>query len=1265
MKSLFFKCLCALALLGVPFTEGVAQCACTDCRCADSLELVRLYNATNGAGWTVRNENGTTSPWVLSQPMTTWYGVNLTNGRVTNIFLSSIQLIGTIPNFNLPNLRQLSLSNNQLSGSIPNFNLPNLQELYLNNNQLSGTIPNFNLPNLQPLDLSRNQLSGTIPNFNLPNLTILFLGRNQLSGSIPNFNLPNLALLNLSDNQLSGSIPNFNLPNLRTLSFSNNQLSGTIPNFNLPNLLSLSLYSNQLSGTIPNFNLPNLIGFNLGINQLSGTIPDFNLPNLQELFLYDNQLSGTIPNFNLPNLRYVYLFKNQLSGTIPNFSLPNLQDLYLAYNQLSGTIPNFNLPNLQKLRVSHNQLSSTIPNFNLPNLRWLFLNNNQLNGTIPNFNLPNLVWLWLYNNQLSGSIPNFTLPNLYDLHLYNNQLSGAIPNFNLPNLEELWVSHNQLSGTIPNFQNLTKLTEIYLNNNKLSGCFPSEWQRFCRLRYNSNLNNFIDSSYNITGNPQLAWQGDFQPFCNNEPQIGASCNDSLSTTINDKIQADCTCRGIDTTDCRYKDSLALAALYRATNMQNLPPQYKWNLNQPMTTWYGVTLNANGCVQCLDLDGGAVDCDILNPNPTGIGLTGNLPDSIRLLTNLERLTVQGNTGLGGVLPPNFGSLVNLKHFYAYNCRFTAPFPASFWALPNIESIDLNDNPLNIPFPSEFGSFRKLKELHLCSTGLTGSIPQSLGTLDSLGNLDICDNQLTGSVPTNLTTRSKFQVFQIEKNKLDVLPDFSRLTFGQFFPLWTNFFSIQNNRFTFEDIVPNMPIINRIASTYARQDSVFVDTTIRQAQNTPLSIDLKFDAAMSQNVYRWNKNGSFWRTVNSSNKLIFNSLQPTDAGVYDVQVTNPNAPLLTLQSRKITIVVLPPLCTSTRTTRRDSFCNGATYTFPDNSTATTIGNFTKIATNPNGCADTTIYTLSFIKSLKTNKLDSFCNGSTYTFPDNSTTATAGNFTKILRGANGCFDTTIYNLTFRQSLKTTKRDSFCNGSTYTFPDNSTTTTAGNFTKILRGANGCFDTTIYNLTTRQSLKINRLDSFCNGSVYVFPDNSTTQIAGNFTKILRGSSGCFDTVNFVLSYRTARQRTLSPVFCDSFRLPSGRFVKQAGTYRDSINCDSNFLVKLSLDPNCIKNKVAGSNCETIETALTLGNRDGKNDVLDLPQVVDLERFPQNSIEIFNRWGQKVYTVSPYRRDWSGENQRGGELPNGDYFFVVRVNISDRKCYVGTVHIFR
>lgn len=60
-------------------------------------------------------------------------------------------------------------------------------------------------------------------------------------------------------------------------------------------------------------------------------------------------------------------------------------------------------------------------------------------------------------------------------------------------------------------------------------------------------------------------------------------------------------------------------------------------------------------------------------------------------------------------------------------------------------------------------------------------------------------------------------------------------------------------------------------------------------------------------------------------------------------------------------------------------------------------------------------------------------------------------------------------------------------------------------------------------------------------------------------------------------------------------------------------------------------------------NNDGINDEL----VIDnLDRIPDHKINIFNRWGNLVFSGTNYQSDWDGR-WNGEDLPDGTYFYVV------------------
>jgi gliding motility-associated-like protein len=73
---------------------------------------------------------------------------------------------------------------------------------------------------------------------------------------------------------------------------------------------------------------------------------------------------------------------------------------------------------------------------------------------------------------------------------------------------------------------------------------------------------------------------------------------------------------------------------------------------------------------------------------------------------------------------------------------------------------------------------------------------------------------------------------------------------------------------------------------------------------------------------------------------------------------------------------------------------------------------------------------------------------------------------------------------------------------------------------------------------------------------------------------------------------------------------------------------------------VAGSTSCTIQKGIS-ANNDGLNDFFDL------EGFNVSRLEIFNRYGTKVYERRNYVNEWKGQSDKGDELPDGTYYYVI------------------
>ena len=66
--------------------------------------------------------------------------------------------------------------------------------------------------------------------------------------------------------------------------------------------------------------------------------------------------------------------------------------------------------------------------------------------------------------------------------------------------------------------------------------------------------------------------------------------------------------------------------------------------------------------------------------------------------------------------------------------------------------------------------------------------------------------------------------------------------------------------------------------------------------------------------------------------------------------------------------------------------------------------------------------------------------------------------------------------------------------------------------------------------------------------------------------------------------------------------------------------------------------------------------------IENIEKYPNNYLQVFNRWGNEVYRSKSYKNDWHGTNG-DRNLPDGTYFYLLK--IAGRNMYSGFVQIQR
>ena len=207
---------------------------------------------------------------------------------------------------------------------------------------------------------------------------------------------------------------------------------------------------------------------------------------------------------------------------------------------------------------------------------------------------------------------------------------------------------------------------------------------------------------------------------------------------------------------------ALVALYNATDGPNWSRRDNWLTDQPLSTWYGVSTDANGNVTWL----------FLGSN----NLSGSIPD-LSALTSLRKLDLLVNDLSGSI--PDLSALTNLSELRLENNQFSGPIPDPS-ALTNLTYLHLGSNRLTGSIP-DLSALTKLSYLDLGGNQLSGSIPD-LSALTSLVSLFLHNNELSGAIPS-LSALTRLEQMNLGNNKLSgQIPSLRTLTELRELSIW---------------------------------------------------------------------------------------------------------------------------------------------------------------------------------------------------------------------------------------------------------------------------------------------------------------------------------------------------------------------------------------------------------------------------------------------------------------------------------------------------
>lgn len=800
--------------------------------------LVATYNALNGLNW-VNNTN-----WLdTTKPLSSWYGITETNGRVTGI----------------------ELPNNNLTGVVSHIvdGLSELQRLNFRSNSITGTITEDlgNLTKLTFLDLAYNFLSGNIPIqlANLQALNWLDLANNQLSGNVPNAltSLPNLTRLGLSTNNFSGTLPDFTNQNLFVFTFDNNYFQfGDFENefTSYQNNVTQLIYTPQKTiGEYTEFSAE--IGSTQTLNtNVSGSQNTYNWYRVNA----DGSDGGFLTN------------SSELNITINN---TDDYKWFYYYNANSTLVPGLeiwsNYFKISEVPTSSPDYNALVALYNSTNGDNWNNNTNWLDTTKP---LSSWYGIQIKDNRVTT------------LSLSRNNLIGTIPTSleTLSHLEEIDVSRNNINGELPDFGQLNNINKLLVFNNDFSFLdletnYTSN-KSIAEFNYqNQNLkdsaiiidgvigNNYSLSITEVLGtNVQYQWYKKRKSYYTNTDDVIVDAN-SKDYTINTLTESDMDLYTCKVTSASIPDLIierntinikgeisqlqkdALIAIYNSTNGDNWTNNTNWLSNEPISTWYGVTTNGN---------------KITELNFENNNLTGTLPTEIGNLTGLEWLSFYLGNNISGPLPESIGNLTELR------------------------LLSFEDNNFTGEIPNSYSNLTKLSGFWLWNNKLSGNVPEFLTTFNNLVFLDISFNQFSGTLP-DFTTLPNLNWLNISSNYFnpnDFIQQFEAYKNLQY--SWNNF-SYYSPQYTMDEAEEvSTSIGNSITLT-------ITDTPSTSKSNTSKSI-------YAANTYQWFKDNILISGATASSYTI-NNAQISDSGIYHCEITNPDIPDLTIKRQPITLNV----------------------------------------------------------------------------------------------------------------------------------------------------------------------------------------------------------------------------------------------------------------------------------------------------------------------------------------------------------------------------
>ena len=145
------------------------------------------------------------------------------------------------------------------------------------------------------------------------------------------------------------------------------------------------------------------------------------------------------------------------------------------------------------------------------------------------------------------------------------------------------------------------------------------------------------------------------------------------------------------------------------------------------------------------------------------LTGDLPEELWDLKKLRVLNISKNQ-FSGKIPVDIHKANAIQEIWFANNDFDGSLPHQIFTLKNLTHINLSSNKLSGNISEAVSNLENLQYLNLFDNNFVGSIPSEIGELKNLEFLSLGKNSLTGSIPPEIAGAEQLESIALFENQL---------------------------------------------------------------------------------------------------------------------------------------------------------------------------------------------------------------------------------------------------------------------------------------------------------------------------------------------------------------------------------------------------------------------------------------------------------------------------------------------------------------------